>query len=83
MVTPLDEVKNLIESGIQNSYVEVGDLTGTMDHLDILVVSDEFKGKMRIDQHQMVMDVLKEALKEKVHAVKIKTLTKEKYEEVK
>jgi stress-induced morphogen len=82
-MTPMDEVKSLLESGIQNSYVEVGDLTGTMDHLEILVVSDEFKGKMRIDQHQMVMDVLKESLKEKVHAVKIKTITKEKYEEVK
>ena len=82
-MTPMDEVKNLIESGIVGSYAEVGDMTGTMDHLEILVVSDEFKGKMRIDQHQMVMDVLKESLKEKVHAVKIKTLTKEKYEEVK
>ena len=82
-MTPMDEVKSLLESGIQNSCVEVGDLTGTMDHLEILVVSDEFKGKMRIDQHQMVMDVLKESLKEKVHAVKIKTITKEKYEEVK
>jgi stress-induced morphogen len=80
-MTPMDEVKNLIETGINGSYVEVGDMTGTMDHLEILVVSDEFKGKMRIDQHQMVMDVLKESLKEKVHAVKIKTLTKEKYEQ--
>ena len=50
-----------------------------MDHLDILVSSDVFKGKMLIDQHQIVMDVLKESLKEKVHAVKIKTQTKEKY----
>ena len=82
-MTPMDEVKNLIETGIKDSYAEVGDMTGTMDHLEILVVSDEFKGKMRIDQHQMVMDVLKESLKEKVHAVKIKTLTKAKYEEVK
>ena len=79
-MTPMDEVKHIIETGISGSYAEVSDMTGTMDHLEILVVTDEFKDKMRIDQHQMVMDVLKESLKEKVHAVKIKTLTKEKYE---
>ncbi len=78
-MNPLLEIQELIESKMPNSKVEVGDLTGTMDHLDILVVSDEFKGKLLLDQHQIVMDILKESLKEKVHAVKIKTLTWEKY----
>lgn len=77
---PMQEVQNLIQSNIKDSLVQVSDMTGTLDHLEILVVSDEFKGKMLIDQHQMVMDILKESLKEKIHAVKIKTLTKEKYE---
>lgn len=79
----MDEVKALIESQLPGSYAEVGDMTGTMDHLEILVVSDEFQGKMRLAQHQIVMDILKESLKEKVHAVKIKTMTKEKYEQSK
>lgn len=76
----MDEVKNLIESKLDGSHVEVSDMTGTQDHLEILVVSDEFKGKMRLAQHQIVMDILSESLKEKVHAVKIKTMTKEKYD---
>ena len=79
-MTPMEEIKQLIESELTGAHVQVGDLTGTMDHLDILVVSDVFKGKLLIDQHQMVMDILKEPLKEKVHAVKIKTMTKEKYQ---
>lgn len=79
-MNPLDEVKTLIESKIDDAQVQVGDLTGTLDHLEILVVSDIFKGKMLIDQHQIVMDILKESLKEKIHAVKIKTMTKEKYQ---
>ena len=79
-MTPMDEVKELILSNLPNSIVEVSDMTGTMDHLEILVVSDEFKDKMRLAQHQIVMDILNESLKEKVHAVKIKTMTKEKYE---
>jgi stress-induced morphogen len=78
-MTPMDEVKNLIVSNLPESHVEVSDMTGTMDHLEILVVSDEFKGKMKLAQHQIVMDILSESLKDKVHAVKIKTMTKEKY----
>ena len=75
----MDEIKNLIESKMPGAIAEVGDMTGTMDHLAVMVASDEFKGKMLIDQHQIVMDILKEPLKEKVHAVKIKTITMEKY----
>lgn len=74
----LEHVKQLIETKLKDSVVQVSDLTGTMDHLDIIVYSDEFKGKMLIDQHQMIMDILKEDLKELIHAVKIKTMTKDK-----
>ena len=81
MNNPLAEVKTLIESNLTDSMVEVGDMTGTMDHLEILVVSDAFKGKMLLDQHQIVMDILKDSLQEKIHAVKIKTMTKEKYQQ--
>ena len=78
-MNPLEMVKTLIENNLQDSEVQVADMTGTQDHLEILVISDVFKGKMLIDQHQMVMDILKESLKEQIHAVKIKTITKEKY----
>lgn len=78
-MTPMDEIKNLIENQLPGSIVHVGDLTGTMDHLDILVANDVFNGKSLIDQHQMIMDILKEELKQKVHAVKIKTMNIEKY----
>jgi stress-induced morphogen len=77
----LEHVKKLIESKMPESIVEVGDLTGTQDHLNIIVYSDDFKGKMLIDQHQMIMDILKEDLKDLIHAVKIKTMTKDKYKE--
>jgi stress-induced morphogen len=78
-MNPLEMVKNLIETNLNESIVEVGDMTGTQDHLEILVACDEFKGKLLIDQHQIVMDILAESLKEQIHAVKIKTMTKEKY----
>ena len=79
-MTPMQEVEQLIKNNIEDAHVEVSDLTGTMDHLNIFVASDIFKGKMLIDQNQIIMDILKEDLKDKIHAVKIKTMTKEKYQ---
>jgi stress-induced morphogen len=79
---PMQEIKNLIETNLSDSVVKVGDMTGTQDHLEIFVACDDFKGKMLLDQHQIVMDILKESLKEKVHAVKIKTMTLEKYNQL-
>ncbi len=73
-------VKDLIIKGLPDAYVEVTDLTGTKDHLGILIVSDAFEGKMLIQQHQMIMDLLKESLKKEIHAVQLKTLTKAKAE---
>ncbi len=82
-MTNISAIKELLESHFKDSVVKVGDLTGTDDHLDLFIATDEFQGKMLIDQHQMVMDILKEPLKTNVHAVKIKTMTLKKYEETK
>ena len=75
----MNEVKELIQKSLPDAVIEVSDLTGTKDHLGLMVASDQFKGKMLLEQHQMIMDILKESLKEKVHAVQIKTMTLEKY----
>tara|TARA_R110002072_G_scaffold64203_2_gene159323 strand:- start:166465 stop:166722 length:258 start_codon:yes stop_codon:yes gene_type:complete len=71
-------VTDLIQESISGAKVKVSDLTGTQDHLGILVVSEIFEGKSLIEQHQLIMDILKEKLKEEIHAVQIKTLTPEK-----
>jgi stress-induced morphogen len=68
-------LEELIVSNISDAKVQITDLTGSQDHLGLLIVSDEFKGKMLIAQHQMIMDILKEKLKEEIHAVQIKTMT--------
>lgn len=72
-----ENVKNIIKSGLTDAYVEVQDMTGTRDHLDLLIVSDQFKGKMLIHQHQLVMNLLKDALKAEIHAVQLKTMSYE------
>lgn len=72
-------VEQLILKNLPDSEVRVTDLTGTKDHIGLLIVSDAFKGKTLLEQHQMIMDILRQSLKEQVHAVQIKTMTKEAY----
>ncbi len=72
-------IPNLIKEKIPDAKVEIHDVTGSDNHFSLLVVSDSFSGKPLIKQHQLVMDILKNALKQEIHAVQIKTLTFEKY----
>ena len=74
-------VEDIIKKGIPDATVMVEDMTGTRDHLAITVVSDAFKGKLLIEQHQMLMDLLEEELKSRIHAVKLQTYTQEKYQQ--
>lgn len=76
-------VEDIIKAGLPDAQVWVEDMTGTRDHLAITVVSDGFKGKMLFEQHQMLMTLLKEELKSRIHAVKLQTYTKEKYDQTK
>ncbi len=75
----INTIPNLIKEKIPDAKIEIQDVTGTDNHFSLLVVSDSFSGKPLIKQHQLVMDILKNALKQEIHAVQIKTLTFEKY----
>ena len=72
-------VEDIFKAGLPDAQVWVEDMTGTRDHLAITVVSDGFKGKMLFEQHQILMTLLKEELKNRIHAVKLQTYTVEKY----
>ena len=67
------EVKRMIESHIPDSRAEVQDMTGTMDHFDVDVVSPAFAGKSIMEQHKMVHAAVGEHLTTTIHALKIKT----------
>ena len=70
-----EEVEQLIKANIEDAEIRINDLTGTRDHLGLLVISDQFEGKGLLDQHQMIMDILKEKFTQNLHAVQIKTMT--------
>ncbi len=71
-------VEQMIVDKLDDAEVEVTDLTGTQDHLGIKVSSRHFSGKMLLQQHQMIMDILRPKLDtNEIHAVQIKTIIKE------
>lgn len=49
-------------------------------HFDVVIVSDIFSGKSRVDRQRVIYDVLAEELKSQIHALTLKTLTVEEAE---
>ena len=69
------EVINLIKQKISDSEVFVENLKGD-DHLQVTVISSEFKGLSLVKQHKLVYSALKEELaSEAIHALALKTET--------
>ena len=73
MVTP-EQVQSYIEKGLQCSEVSV---VGDGEHFEALVVSEAFRGKNRVQRHQLVYAALGERMREEIHALSMRTLTPE------
>jgi stress-induced morphogen len=79
MVSPMvhpDQVKAAITLAMPDASVEVEDLTGGGDHLQVTVVSSAFNGLTRVKQHQLVYGALRQELaSEAIHALALQTST--------
>ena len=73
-MTLAEEIQALVSKTIPGAEVTVQDLTGGGDHFEVIVLSPAFKGKMLIEQHQLVHRAV-DPLKDRIHALKIKTLS--------
>ena len=72
-----EELKQRIEQTLPGSRAEVEDLTGGGDHFRAEVVSEQFTGLSRIEQHQLVYGVFGDEVGGPIHALSIKTSTPE------
>ncbi len=72
-----EELKQRIESTLPGARAEVEDLTGGGDHFRAEVVSEQFAGLSRIEQHQLVYGVFGDEVGGPIHALSIKTSTPE------
>ncbi len=77
MVTP-ESIKKDIEQGMLTTFVTV---VGDGQHFEALVVSDEFAGLSRIQRQQRVNKSLGERITGDIHALSMKTLTPQEWQE--
>lgn len=76
---PMDprEIEQLIRDGLPDAVVEITDLRGDGDHYAARVVSPAFRGKSRVQQHQMVYKALRGRMGGELHALALQTLPPE------
>ena len=67
------EIARLIKAGIPDATVTIRDLAGDGDHYAAEVVAESFRGKSRVQQHQMVYDALKGNMGGVLHALALQT----------
>ncbi|WP_321389740.1 BolA family transcriptional regulator [Emcibacter sp.] len=67
------EIEKLIKESLPDAKVTIQDLRGDGDHYAAHVVSSAFKGKSRVQQHQMVYKALKGNMGEALHALALQT----------
>lgn len=71
------EIERLIKEAIPDATVEIKDLAGDGDHYAATVISQSFKGKSRVQQHQMVYAALKGQMGGVLHALALQTAAPE------
>jgi len=73
MVRP-EDIRQYIEQGLACDHVEVA---GDGHHFEAVIVSPVFRGKSRVQQHQLVYRALGERMREEIHALSMQTFTPE------
>jgi stress-induced morphogen len=67
------QVERLIKEALPDAEVRIEDLRGDGDHYAAYVVSAAFKGKTRVEQHQMVYEALRGKMGSELHALALQT----------
>ena len=68
-------IEALIREGIPDAKVIIEDLRGDGDHYSALVISEAFRGKSRVQQHQMVFAAMQGKMGGDLHAMALQTVT--------
>ncbi len=75
MVKP-EEVKSHIQESLLCEFVDV---RGDGQHFEAIIVSAAFRGKSRVQQHQIVYRALGDRMRAEIHALSMKTYSPEEW----
>ncbi len=72
---PMDqnEIVRLIKKKLPDADVSIRDLAGDGDHYAATIVSEAFRGKTRVQQHQLVYEALEGNMGGTLHALALQT----------
>lgn len=71
------EIERLIRERLPDAEITIKDLAGDGDHYAAHIISEEFRGKTRVQQHQLVYEALRGNMGEALHALALQTSTPE------
>ena len=75
MAMDAQSIESLIRQALPDAEVEIRDLVGDGDHYSATIVSAAFRGKTRVQQHQMVYQALQGRMGGELHALALQTST--------
>jgi stress-induced morphogen len=73
MAMQASEIERLIKAALPDASVEIRDLAGDGDHYAATVISLVFRGKSRVQQHQIVYNALQGRMGGELHALALTT----------
>ena len=76
MAMDLKEIEKLIREAIPDATIDIQDLAGDGNHYSATIISSQFSGKSKIEQHKIVYNSLKGKMGNELHALAIKTKEK-------
>ena len=71
------EIEAMIKAALPDAVVTIEDLAGDGDHYAATVVSESFRGRSRVQQHQMVYAALQGRMGGLLHALALQTSSPE------
>lgn len=71
------EIESLIREKLPDAEITIKDLAGDGDHYAAQIVSEAFRGKTRVQQHQMIYDALRGNMGGALHALALQTAAPE------
>ena len=73
MAMDRNTLENLLRTAFPDAEINLVDLAGDDDHWSAEIISDSFRGKTRVAQHQMVYAALNGQMGGELHALQLKT----------
>ena len=73
MAMPAAEIERRIRAALPDARIEIRDLAGDGDHWAATVISEAFRGKSRVQQHQMVNAAFGADMGTVLHALALQT----------